>query len=89
MHVLMGQVDSERNSDGYLTALLRNITFISEKNLGLDQYLGSLFMADVAKLIQTLDGHAKVGLFNVLTALAQKDSNRQVLGNYDLLSYVR
>ena len=53
LHNLIGSAAEERDKDSFLVNLLSNISYVADQSLGMDQYLGNIFMGDVIKLFES------------------------------------
>lgn len=89
LHSLTAMFASDRNHDGFLTQLLTNASYLSEKNLSQNEYLGHMFMTDVQTLFNTLDTELKIQLLNLVVALTELNAQRQAVSNYSILSQIK
>ena len=89
LHAIVALVESDRNHDGYLSAVLESAAYLAERGLGDSEYLGHLFLTDIQSLMKTLDADIKIKLLDMIVALTRQKNQRQAVSNYDILSQIK
>lgn len=71
LHNLISTAAEERDKDSFLINLLSNISYIADQSLGMDQYLGNIFMGDVIKLFESRSDQVVINLMDFIQIISK------------------